>query len=64
MTSTIPKQRDLINSLKSVGLRDKIKVMVGGAAVNEDFARQIGADGYAENANDAVVRAKALVGKS
>jgi len=64
MTSTIPKQRDLINSLKAVGLRDKVKVMVGGAAVNEDFASQIGADGYAENANDAVVRAKALVGKS
>lgn len=64
MTSTIPKQRDLINSLKAVGLRDKVKVMVGGAAVNEDFARQIGADGYAENANDAVLRAKALVGKS
>jgi corrinoid protein of di/trimethylamine methyltransferase len=64
MTSTIPKQRDLINSLKSVGLRDKVKVMVGGAAVNEDFARQIGADGYAENANDAVVRAKVLVGRS
>lgn len=64
MTSTIPKQRDLINMLKSAGLRDKVKVMVGGAAVNEDFARQIGADGYAENANDAVVRAKALVEKS
>jgi corrinoid protein of di/trimethylamine methyltransferase len=64
MTSTIPKQRDLISMLKSAGLRDKVKVMVGGAAVNEDFARQIGADGYAENANDAVVRAKALVEKS
>jgi len=63
MTSTIPKQRDLINMLRSAGLRDKVKVMVGGAAVNEDFARQIGADGYAENANDAVVRAKALVEK-
>jgi len=38
-----------------------VKVMIGGAAVNEDYARDIGADGYAENANDAVVKAKTLV---
>lgn len=61
MTSTIPKQRELINLLKSSGLRDRVKVMIGGAAVNEDYARDIGADGYAENANDAVVKAKTLV---
>jgi corrinoid protein of di/trimethylamine methyltransferase len=61
MTSTIPKQRELINLLKLSGLRDKVKVMIGGAAVNEDYARDIGADGYAENANDAVVKAKTLV---
>lgn len=61
MTSTIPKQRELINLLKSSGLRDNVKVMIGGAAVNEDYARDIGADGYAENANDAVVKAKTLV---
>ena len=61
MTSTIPKQRELVNLLKSSGLRDKVKVMIGGAAVNEDYARDIGADGYAENANDAVVKAKTLV---
>jgi len=64
MTSTIPKQRDIINTLKSQGLRDKVKVMIGGAAVNEDFAHEIGADGYAENANDAVNKAKLLVGPS
>jgi 5-methyltetrahydrofolate--homocysteine methyltransferase len=61
MTSTIPKQRELVNLLKSSGLRDKVKVMIGGAAVNEDYARDIGADGYAENANDAVAKAKTLV---
>ncbi|MBS7650921.1 MAG: corrinoid protein [Candidatus Bathyarchaeia archaeon] len=61
MTSTIPKQREIINLLKEEGLRKKVKVMVGGAAVNEDFAREIGADGYAENANDAVERAKILI---
>lgn len=61
MTSTITKQRDIINTLKEIGLRDKVKVMVGGAAVNEDFVREIGADGYAENANDAVIKAKDLL---
>jgi dimethylamine corrinoid protein len=61
MTSTITKQRDIINTLKETGLRDKVKVMVGGAAVNEDFVREIGADGYAENANDAVIKAKDLL---
>ncbi|MGB6680665.1 MAG: cobalamin-binding protein, partial [Candidatus Bathyarchaeia archaeon] len=40
---------------------DKVKVMVGGAAVNEDFVREIGADGYAENANDAVIKAKDML---
>jgi len=63
MTSTIPKQRDIINLLKKEGLRESVKVMVGGAAVNEEFAREIGADGYAENANDAVARAKILIGE-
>jgi corrinoid protein of di/trimethylamine methyltransferase len=61
MTSTITRQRDIINTLKDTGLRDKVKVMVGGAAVNEDFVREIGADGYAENANDAVIKAKDLL---
>ncbi|MBS7623145.1 corrinoid protein [Candidatus Bathyarchaeota archaeon] len=64
MTSTITKQRDIIDLLKSQGMRDKVKVMVGGAAVNEDYAREIGADGYAENANDAVNLAKTLIGKN
>jgi 5-methyltetrahydrofolate--homocysteine methyltransferase len=63
MTSTIPKQRDIINLLKKEGLRESVKVMVGGAAVNEEFAKEIGADGYAENANDAVARAKILIGE-
>jgi 5-methyltetrahydrofolate--homocysteine methyltransferase len=64
MTSTINKQRDIIELLKSQGIRSKVKVMVGGAAVNEDYAREIGADGYAENANDAVHTAKTLIGKN
>jgi len=61
MTATIPKQLDVIKALKGAGLRERVKVMVGGAAVNQDFAREIGADGYAENANDAVAKAKELI---
>ena len=61
MTATIPKQLDVINALNGAGLRERVKVMVGGAAVNQDFAREIGADGYAENANDAVAIAKELI---
>ncbi len=64
MTTTIPKQREVINELKSLGIRDNIKVMVGGAAVNQTFANEIGADGYAENAIDAVSIAKQLIGTS
>ncbi|MEM3004284.1 MAG: corrinoid protein [Candidatus Bathyarchaeia archaeon] len=64
MTSTITKQRDIIDLLRSQGIRNKVKVMVGGAAVNEDYAREIGADGYAENANDAVNVAKTLISKN
>jgi len=61
MTATIPKQLDVIKALKGAGLRERVKVMVGGAAVNQDFAREIGADGYAENANDAVTKAKEFI---
>ena len=43
-------------------MRDKVKVMVGGAPVSEGFAREIGADGYSDSANSAVVKAKELLG--
>jgi 5-methyltetrahydrofolate--homocysteine methyltransferase len=64
MTTTIPKQQEVINELKSLGIRDDIKVMIGGAATNKVFANEIGADGYAENAIDAVSIAKQLIGAS
>ncbi|MCW3975115.1 MAG: corrinoid protein [Candidatus Bathyarchaeota archaeon] len=64
MTTTIPKQHEVINELKSLGLRDDIKVMIGGAATNKVFSNEIGADGYAENAIDAVSIAKQLIGAS
>ena len=53
--------KEVINSLKTAGLRNQVKVMVGGAPVNETFAREIGADGYSSNANAAVIKAKELL---
>ena len=48
--------------MKAAGLRDKVKVMVGGAPVSSSFAEEIGADGYSDSANSAVIKAKELLG--
>ncbi len=61
LTTTMSNQRKVIDALKAEGLRDSVKVMVGGAPVTEQWARDIGADGYAEDAIGAVVLAKTLV---
>ena len=61
MTTTMPEQKSVIEALKGAGLRDRVKVMVGGAAVSPSWAEEIGADGYAENAIEAVEVAKGLV---
>jgi len=63
LTTTATEQRRVINALKEAGLRDKVKVMVGGAAITADFAQSIGADGYDPTAPGAVELAKRLVGK-
>ena len=47
--------------LKNAGIRDKVKTMIGGAAATQQWADKIGADCYAENANDAVLKVKELV---
>lgn len=54
LTTTMLQQKKLIEALSAAGLRDKVKVMVGGAPVTESFAAEIGADGYAEDAISAV----------
>lgn len=54
LTTTMPNMRQVIDSLKERGMRDKVKVMVGGASVNDQFAKLIGADGYAPEASSAV----------
>lgn len=61
MTTTMPSQRDIANLVEEVGIRGKVKLMFGGAPVTKEWVDQIGADGYAENAADAVVMAKELM---
>ena len=60
LTTTMPKMVETIATLKDAGLRDAVKVMVGGAPVTQAYADEIGADGYGANAAAAVDRAKAL----
>ena len=62
MTTTMPGMSAVIEKLKEEGLRDKVKIMVGGAPVSPAFAQKIGADGYTRNAIEAVAFAKELVG--
>lgn len=64
LSTTRLKQKELVEALVKEGLRDKVKIMVGGAVVNEQWAKEIGADGYGRNAVDAVDIAKKLVSKS
>ncbi len=61
MTTTMVAQKMLHEALQEAGIRDKVKLMVGGAAVTQEWADQIGADGYAEEVTEAVKRAKQLV---
>jgi 5-methyltetrahydrofolate--homocysteine methyltransferase len=62
LTTTLPHMSETIALLKAEGLRDQVKVMVGGAPVTAAYAEEIGADGYGANAGMAVERAKELVG--
>lgn len=61
MTTTMPAQRDIVKLLEEVGMRGNVKVMFGGAPVTKEWVDQIGADGYADNAADAVIVAKELM---
>jgi methanogenic corrinoid protein MtbC1 len=64
MTTTAPEQRKVIEILVKEGVRDKIKIMVGGGAITQAFANSIGADGYDPTAPGAVTLAMRLMGKS
>ena len=63
LTTTMTRQKEVEAALKSTGLRDKFKTMVGGAPVTGRWAAKIGADAYAEDAQDAVLKAKELLGR-
>lgn len=62
LTTTVVKQKDLIETLVEEGLRDDVKIMVGGAPISKEWAEQIGADAYASDAAEAVHEAKKLLG--
>jgi 5-methyltetrahydrofolate--homocysteine methyltransferase len=61
LTTTMPNMKATVAALAAAGLREKMKVLVGGAPLNEDYSRQIGADGYAPDASRAVAVARSLV---
>jgi 5-methyltetrahydrofolate--homocysteine methyltransferase len=61
LTTTMPNMKTTIEALKTAGLRDKVKVMVGGAPLTDQYAREIGADGYAADASRAVALARSLL---
>jgi len=63
LTTTMDYMKEVIDALEAAGIRDQVKVMVGGAPVTQGFADEIGADGYSDNANSAVTVAKQLLGK-
>lgn len=62
LTTTMVKQRDVVEALDDMGLRPKVKVLVGGAPVTRDWVSEIGADGFSEDAVGAVAAAKQLLG--
>jgi 5-methyltetrahydrofolate--homocysteine methyltransferase len=62
LTTTMPSMSNTIKALQEAGVREQVKVMIGGAPVTDGFAKQIGADGYSPDASSAVRLAKSLVG--
>src|ERR1039458_3580404 len=61
LTVTMPAMKTTLEALRTAGVRDKVKVMIGGAPVTDPYAREIGADSYSENASAAVASARKLV---
>lgn len=62
MTTTMPAMKRTIDALSKAGLRERVKVMIGGAPVTQTYADEIGADGYAKESTLAVIKAKDLLG--
>ena len=64
LTVTMPAMKLTIDALKTAGLRTQVKVLIGGAPVTSQYAREIGADGYSENASSAVGLVKSLLAEA
>jgi 5-methyltetrahydrofolate--homocysteine methyltransferase len=63
LTTTMPSMENTIKAIEAAGLRSHVKIIIGGAPVTAEYARQIGADGFAPDAGQAVTVAKSLIGK-
>ncbi|MDO4818973.1 MAG: cobalamin-dependent protein, partial [Prevotella sp.] len=63
LTTTMPYMKEVIAAINVAGLRQRVKIMVGGAPLTQEFCDEIGADGYSDNANSAVALAKKLLNK-
>lgn len=63
LTVTLPAAAEAVEAIKNAGLRDKIKIMIGGAPVTREFCDKIGADEYAQDAWEAVTKAQKLIAK-
>jgi 5-methyltetrahydrofolate--homocysteine methyltransferase len=61
LTTTMPNMKNTVDALEEAGIRDSVKVMIGGAPVTQAYADQIGADGYAPDASRAATLAKQLI---
>ncbi|MGI6456021.1 MAG: corrinoid protein [bacterium] len=62
LTTTMPSIQKTLDVLKSSGVREQVRVIIGGAPISQHYADQVGADGYGENARTAVLKARELVG--
>jgi 5-methyltetrahydrofolate--homocysteine methyltransferase len=63
LTVTMPEMKKAIEALSQAGIRGQVKVLVGGAPVTRQYAEEVGADGYGDNASSAVTVARSLLGK-
>ncbi|MCP5117377.1 MAG: cobalamin-binding protein [bacterium] len=61
LTVTMPSMKNTVEGLKTAGVREQVKVLIGGAPVTPEYASEIGADGYADNASSAVSKAREMV---
>jgi 5-methyltetrahydrofolate--homocysteine methyltransferase len=62
LTTTMPEMKRVLDAMEEAGIRSEVKIIIGGAPVNDRYAKNIGADGYASDAGEAVALTKDLLG--